>query len=644
MPYAKISFLFFLFIGICAAQESKVKKANDAYETYSFINAQKIYLKVVEDGYESPQVFKKLGDTYYFNSEYKEAVQWYDQLLKKYPSAVTPIYQHRASQSFKSIGEYQKSKDIMEAYAQDSRESYIAGSYLKNAGQIEKWGSNESKSYQILNVSRGLNGSDFGPSFYGDKIVYASSSKNTEGSGVHEWNGLPYLDLYIAELDEQGVFVRSKAFDSNINTPYHESSACFTKDGQTMYFTRNNYINGKKRKGKNKLVSLKIFKAVKQDNGTWGQVEELPFNNDSYAVAHPALNSDESKLYFSSDMPGTLGMSDLWYVDILPNGSYGNPKNQGSSVNTEARESFPFISSSNHLYFSSDGHLGLGGLDVFKVSLNEMGKASGEVFNLESPLNSALDDFGLIINEHEKTGYLSSNRDGEEGSRSDDIYRFYESCKIAISGLVLDEQTGEVIPRSTVTLLDDNNQLISQIVTDEKGFYTFEDVTECDRQYIIRAANDALEYEPNEKPIVTPKTSSAVTLNLELTPPECPVNDLGCRLDLQPIYFDFNKHNIRTDAEVELAKILSALKEYPQLKIHIESHTDSRGTDSYNELLSDRRAKSTLEWLVIKGIARQRLSAKGYGEKQLINKCSNGVSCSEGEHQLNRRSMFIIQD
>ena len=248
----------------------------------------------------------------------------------------------------------------MEAYAQDSRESYIAGSYLKNAGQIEKWGSNESKSYQILNVSRGLNGSDFGPSFYGDKIVYASSSKNTEGSGVHEWNGLPYLDLYIAELDEQGVFVRSKAFDSNINTPYHESSACFTKDGQTMYFTRNNYINVKKRKGKNKLVSLKIFKAVKQDNGTWGQVEELPFNNDSYAVAHPALNSDESKLYFSSDMPGTLGMSDLWYVDILPNGSYGNPKNLGSSVNTEARESLPFISSSNHLYFSSDGHLGLG--------------------------------------------------------------------------------------------------------------------------------------------------------------------------------------------------------------------------------------------------------------------------------------------
>ncbi|MEM7487297.1 MAG: OmpA family protein [Bacteroidota bacterium] len=639
----KVCLLFILITGNIFGQRGKVKKADEEFDTYSYIDARKIYLKVVEDGYESAQVFKKLGDTYYFNSEYKEASIWYKKLLEKFPNDVEPIYKHRAAQSLKSIGAYEEAKRIMGAYANVAQHSSIAESYQKNKSVLDSIIDFESKEFEVLNASNGLSSSDFGPSFFGNSIVYASTSKNTQGDKIHAWNGLPYLDLYVADLDENGLFANTKSLEGDINTPYHESSACFTEDGETMYFTRNNYIDGKKKRGKNKLVSLKVYKATKNTDGSWGNVRELPFNSDSYAVAHPSLNRDETRLYFSSDMPGTYGMSDIWYVEVLKNGSYGSPVNLGSRVNTEARESFPYLSDNNNLYFSSDGHVGLGGLDVFVISLNNPGTFK-EVTNLKKPINTNQDDFGLIINEEKRFGYLSSNRNGNEGSNSDDIYRFSESCSILIKGLVLDKDTREVLPGSMAILLDSENKVVSQTVANSKGSYSFEGIVDCDKQYSVRATNNELEYQPNEKLVNTPIGSSNLEVNLELTPPDCPVNDLGCRLDLQPIYFDFDKHNIRPDAEVELAKILSAMKEYPQLVIHIESHTDSRGNDRYNELLSDRRAKSTLEWLVKKGIDRTRLSAKGYGESQLQNECSNGVKCSEKAHQLNRRSMFIIKN
>ncbi|PWL39048.1 flagellar motor protein MotB [Flagellimonas aquimarina] len=639
----KICLLFVLFVGNIFGQKDKIKKANEEFETYSYIDARKIYLKVVEDGYESSQVFKKLGDTYYFNSEYKDASIWYARLLEKFPDDAEPIYKYRAAQSLKSIGAYDESKKLMDSYTSSTKNSPIANSYQRNTSILDDIIDFESEEYEVHKASNGLSSSDFGPAFFSDKIVYASTSKNTEGGKIHDWSGLPYLDLYMAELDEDGNFLTSTALNGDINTPYHESSACFTKDGNTMFFTRNNYLNGKKKRGKNKLVSLKIYKATKNANGSWGNIQELPFNDDSYAVAHPALNHDESKLYFSSNMPGTLGMSDIWYVDILSNGEFGSPINLGEKINTEARETFPYLSDDNNLYFSSDGHVGLGGLDVFVVSLSNSGPFK-QVTNLRKPINTNQDDFGLIINEENRTGYLSSNRNGSEGSKSDDIYRFSESCSITVRGLVIDKKTKAVLSSSLVMLLDNNNKIVSQTISDSKGAYNFEGVVECNKQYSVRATNKEMEYQPDETLVNTPRISKVLEVDLLLTPPDCPVNDLGCRLALQPIYFDFDQHDIRSDAEVELAKILSAMKEYPQLNIHIESHTDSRGNDNYNELLSDRRAKSTLEWLVKNGINRARFSAKGYGESQLQNECSNGVECSEKAHQLNRRSMFIIKN
>lgn len=633
--------IIYILFAICTlqvglAQESKIKKANEDFFNFDYIDARKIYLSVVEDGYSSAQVYKKLGDTYYFNSEYADAATWYLKLVDTYPNEVESEYYYRAAQSLKSIGKLEESKSLMEKYMETSGATY------PNWDTYQYLASTQNNQYQVKNITDGMNGSDFGPSYYGDKIVFASSSIDTEGSKIHDWNGLPYLDLFEAEIDENGLLKNIQKLEGDINSPYHESSAVFTKDGKTIYFTRNNYINGKKKRGKERLVTLKIYRASLQEDGTWGNVVELPFNEDSYSTAHPALNPEENRLYFSSNRNGSLGASDIWYVDILGSGNYGQPVNLGSKINTKQRESFPFISKTGDLYFASDGHTGLGGLDIFVVSLNETGPYP-TVTNLKKPINSNLDDFGYVMDETGKIGYISSNRFGGQGSSSDDILAFTADCKITIQGMVTDAKTGAPLQGSDVVLLDSSSKVVSQKVVDANGRYDFGPLADCNGQYAVRASFAEKEYEPSEKVVQTQSGVDSMEVNLQLTPPDCPVDDLGCRLSLQPIYFDFDKHNIRPDAEVELAKILNAMEAYPQLNIHIESHTDSRGNDDYNMQLSERRAKSTLEWLVSKGIDRNRLSAKGYGESQLINNCSNGVNCSGEEHQLNRRSMFIIK-
>lgn len=632
-----------LFGFLCFAQKSTLKKANEEYDAYSYIDARKIYLNVVNNGYESAQVFKKLGDTYYFNSEYSEALGWYDKLMEKYPKDVEPIYYYRTAQSLKSTGKYQESKKMMGRFASLSSDTEIAKNFLKDYPSLDSLIDYQSKKFEVYNVTELLSSSDFGPTFYGEnQLVYASASGNTKGDRIHNWTGLPYLDLFIAKIDDEWKIADPKPLEGDINTPFHESNATFTKDGNTMYFTRNNYKNGRKRKNKDKLVSLKIYKATKQENGSWGEVEELPFNNDSYSMAHPALSPDEKRLYFSSDMKGSIGESDIWYVDINGDGSFGTPINLGADVNTEAREAFPYISSTNNLYFSSDGHLGLGGLDVFVISLKPNGEFN-EVTNLKQPINSNKDDFGFIIHEDKKIGYLSSNRGSNEGSASDDIYRIWEKCgEIAIQGVISNARSGEAIFNATVQLINKDNRIIAKVKTDRQGNYRFENFVNCTEKYTIIAS--FRDYQPDQKSVTTPRGSDVVQVDLELTPPECAENDLGCRLNLQPIYFDYGKSSIRPDAEVELAKILQAMKDYPDLKIHIESHTDSRSSSSFNLKLSERRAQATMQWLIRKGIERNRLSAKGYGETRLLNQCGNGVRCTEEEHELNRRSMFIIKN
>ena len=625
--------------GSVLSQKKDIAKANKEFDKFAYIDAREIYLKVVEDGYESAEIFKKLGDTYYFNSDYTNAAKWYDKLVNQFPDQTEAEYYYRAAQSLKSLGKYTESDALMNDYISKGGKGLVIKTYEDDPNYLKSTVF-KSRDFTLDKVGINSSTSDFGASFYGkDNIVYASTSR-TDGTKVYEWTNQPFLDLFIAERDSTGQLSNSMPLGGDINTPYHESSTAFTKDGMTVYFTRNNFLDGKKGKDKNKTIRLKLYKATKTGEYNWTNIVELPFNSKEYSVAHPALSPDGKRLYFSSDMPGTNGMSDLWYVDILGNDKYGVPVNLGPEINTEARESFPFISENNNLYFSSDGRSGLGGYDIFVTPLDKDGKP-GKITNLGSPTNSAKDDFGFIINENDRIGYVTSNRGGDRGSIDDDIYLVKEICSITIQGKVFDKETKNPLPGAQVSLLDENNQLVSQTSAKNDGTYSF--VGDCGTQYTVRGVKEG--YNPYEKIIETPMLSGIVDvpLPLERIGP-CPPNDLGCKLNLQPIYFDFDKSNIRRDAEIELAKILAAMREYPELIIHIESHTDSRGNDSYNMALSERRAQSTLKWLVGKGIDANRLTAKGYGESQLVNQCSNGVTCTSEEHQLNRRSMFIIKN
>ncbi len=631
--------LIFLFtVGVSFSQRKDIKKANEDFDKFAYIDAREIYLKVVKDGYQSAEIFKKLGDTYYWNSDYDNAAKWYSRLVNEYPNETEAEYYYRAAQSLKSLGNYKESDELMIQFAAHGGNGLIVRNFESAPNYLNSI-AKESREFVLEKVSTNSNVSDFGPSYYGGNIVYATARASSEGGKVSEWNAQPFLDLYVADVDKDGGLSNAQALPGDINTKYHESTPVFSKDGKTMYFTRNNYLDGKAGKDRKKTIRLKLYKATKSGEFYWTDVVELPFNSDKYSVAHPTLSKDGKRLYFSSDMPGTIGMSDLWYVDILGKNKYGEPVNLGEEINTEARESFPFISEENNLYFSSDGRAGLGGFDIYVAPLSTEGKP-GRVKNLGEPANSSQDDFGFIIKETKRRGYLTSNRDGARGSVDDEIYLLKEKCEITITGLVTDEESGELLPGATVMLLDSNNKEITSVVAGDDARYTL--TADCDSKYAVRGTKES--YAPNEKLVATPTKTGTVEVPLPLRLVGCPPDDLGCRLSLQPIYFDFDRYNIRPDAEIELAKILAALRQYPELIIHIESHTDSRGNDSYNEALSEKRAQSTLNWLVKKGIDRDRLSAKGYGENRLVNECSNGVKCTEEEHQLNRRSMFIIQN
>lgn len=629
------------------SQEKQLKKANENFEKFAFIDAQKAYLKVAEDGYLSQDLLMRLADSYYFVADYDNAALWYGKLYD-FSENLNADYLYRYAQSLKSLKQYALSDTIMEEFYQkqgnDARASLFAGerNYL---AEIEA----QSGRFELKNVSFNSKYSDFAPAFKNGNIVFASNRLmgNNTLSRIHDWNEQPFLDLFeMPEGQEDSYYLKPL---KGLNTKFHESTAVFTKDGNTVFFTRNNYTKGDYKEDSNGTNRLKLYRGIQQD-GKW-QVTEVPFNSDEYSVAHPALSNDEKTLYFASDMPGSKGMSDLYKVQ-LTNDGYGTPVSLGDDINTEGRETFPFVSQDGTFYFASDGHPGLGGLDIFVAEMNETG--FGAIFNVGKPVNSAQDDFTFVINSRTKTGYFASNREG--GNGDDDIYSFVMTntlitkCSQNITGVVLDEKTEQPIANAMVTLLDSNNNKVSEMQADANGAFNF--MLDCNKQYSIRAIKEG--FSTAEKPFAS-TNELGLTLNRtlylrkgrDLTSPVAAGvgTDLNTILSLNPIYFDLDKSYIRPDAEIELQKVIAVLKEYPTMNIDVRSHTDSRASDAYNLALSNRRNVSTINYIVEKGgIQRTRLSGRGYGEERPTNGCINGAKCSEAAHQLNRRSEFIIMN
>jgi outer membrane protein OmpA-like peptidoglycan-associated protein len=622
------------------SQKTKVNSADKKYDNYAYIDAIKTYERIAEKGYKSAAMFQKLGNAYYFNAKLENAAKWYGELFTL-TSDVESEYYYRYAQSLRSIGDNVKADQMMEKFNQLSGNDNRSKLFQKNKNYLDEIKANSGR-YNIQDAGVNSKYSDYGTAIYINKIVFASSrDTGSLSQRKHTWTNQYFTNLYIADLDESKTPGKPVKFDKNINSKYNESTPTFTKDGKTMYFTRNNYNEGKKGKDGNNVTLIKIYKAT-LENGKWENITELPFNSDNYSTAHPTLSSDENTLYFASDMPGTLGQSDIFKVNVNANGSFGSPENLGTKINTSGRETFPFVNDENEIYFASDGHPGLGGLDVFMSKIN-LEETLSEVQNLGGDINSPKDDFAYLIDTKSRRGFFTSNRDG--GLGYDDIYKFLEtkklSCEQELYGEITDLASKEVLPNTKVSLYDSKFNLINTINSDAKGKYSFP--VECGKTYNIRFQKP--EYTSKEQKVTIVSENGKTYLPITLEKEECKVtigDDLGRCFGIKMIYFDLDKSNIRTEAALDLEKILDVLNLYPSMKLDIRSHTDSRASHKYNEALSDRRAKSTISWFVKNGVNANRLIGKGYGETQLINRCADGIDCTEEEHQMNRRSEFII--
>jgi len=727
--------------------QADLKKADDLLKAFKYVKAAAAY-KNVFDKTNSVEALSKLANVYKLMGKGDLAENFYSQLVGMDGAQPEDILNY--AMSLMSNGNYSAASQYAQQYASmvpsDARVSRLL-SALNNIDVI----SADNGACQVKNVGADVNTEfdDFGPMWYGDGIVFASDRGDgrtvdsdarwgtPEGncqtrtgpggfSSIYEGTGRPYLDMYYSDgnaCDNSTV----RKFAENLNTRLHEAYSSFSADGNTMYFTRDNYINSRVGESSDDIIKLKIYTA-ENVAGAWVARDEVPFNDDEYNTMHPALSPDGNALYFSSDMPGGYGSSDI-YVSYRVGSSWGRPENLGPDVNTEGREQFPYISADGTLYFSSDGWGGLGDLDIYSAALNN-GVWSGTT-NLGAPINSSKDDFGLIIDESGSAGYLTSRRTGGYGN--DDIYCFNCENQVSLCANVTDCDTGVPVSGASVNLTS-NGEIVDQAIVDADGNACFM-VDPCGT-YTVSASESS--YPRGDSKSATACESTNVDLCLRMPviapppppPPPAPVSctlsgyvyvagtttpvpgasvtltDLGsnssqstiagsdgfysfsinqesdyrvtasspsylagsetassrgmdctyglnknvflsnipCQIVLEHIYYDLDKYYIREDAKPELDKIVRLMQENPAISAELGSHTDCRASDAYNNSLSQKRAQAAVDYIVSRGISSSRLQARGYGETQLTNgcDCETNVSCTEEQHQANRRTTFQI--
>ncbi|MDM1045839.1 PD40 domain-containing protein [Myroides sp. 1354] len=635
-------FCFLLSSVISFGQTRKERKANREYDNFAYVDAIKFYEGMVDKGEINTSILSKLGDSYYFNGKFVEAFKWYDELFQgNYPDkntiALDKEYYYRYGQTLKAVNQLEKADAVLREFAELKANDSRAQLLITNSELLEQ--TIGTSRFTLLNLSTNSEYSDYGATLLDNRLIFTSARENEEMKNkVHNWTNQRYTKLYTTIIREDGSFDNPVLFAKEIaSKELNMGSAIFSKDGNTMYFTSNNGSAGGKKAQYNEDESslLKIYKSRKQSDGRWGTMEALPFNLDGYNTAHPALTPDEKWMYFVSDRQGSLGQSDLFRVSMFATGRFGQVEHLGDKVNTAGRETFPFISSDYMLYFSSDGHPGFGGLDLYKVKINHDGQL-GVPVNLGPDINSGFDDFGIYIDAATKKGFVSSNKTGSLGS--DDVYLFVEKpCYQIVDGVVSDLESLGGIQGVEITVYDKQNKIVEKVYTDEQGYYSVEKLF-CGQQYRVQINKEGYftkEFEVNTNRDIQQR----INIQIELINKG---DDLFKKLKLSPIHFDFDSATIRPDAAIELMKVVNTMLEHPKLILDVRSHTDSRGDDGYNMKLSERRAQATIQWMIVQGVEASRLTGKGYGESQLVNHCRNGVDCTDEQHEENRRSEFII--
>lgn len=635
-----------LAVAIASAQ-TKLKRAEKLYKEYSFFEAAKLYDEALA-GKANPgaDILKMAGDSHYNVGQKREALKYYQSLYDVQGSNMPGDYFIKYTESIKATLDYAKADKVTKDYLASKGDNALMSQYATQKRQMDSI-AKEKPQYTVKTLDINSNKSDFGTAFYGQKIVYASAKDTTKyDQKLYNWNKQPFLDLYVAERNAtDGSLLNVQPFLPEAMTRYHDAAASFSPDLKTIYYTRNIVKNNKKlvndKMGTNQF---KIVRGTLSEDGKLGKLEDLHFDSNAYSTGHPAVSPDGKWLFFASDMPGGQGGSDIYVAEIDAAGTVGPAKNLGPTINTPGEEMFPFFSN-NMLYFASNGHFGWGGLDIYESRMK--GDMSfSEPRNLGAPINSNKDDFAYIVDATDKFGYFSSNR--EMGKGDDDIYYFTKvpaPCDELVSGKVTNAKSKLPIKDATVAVTDLMDTPITSATTDGNGDYVV--TVPCGKTYKIAATKANHSREERQLEVGKKNGNQTKDVNFELANYDDLITKKGDveKITVNPIYFEYDKWSITPLAEVELDKVVFAMNKFPNLRIKIESHTDSRGKDSYNLKLSDNRAKSTRDYIISKGIDASRIeSAIGYGESRLTNRCKNGVKCTEAEHLANRRSDFIVID
>lgn len=609
------------------SQNNSTKKADRLYDRLQFVKAAEEYLKLSDSELNSDYVITKLANCYYNLFETSEAEKWFKKIVNKNPDAEL-IYKY--SQMLKANGKYKESNLWMNKFSEMKPYDSRAVSFKNTPNYIDKI-INKGKRFNIQNLKINSEYSDFGATIYKNKLYFVSSRNEKVTSRNYGWNDEPFLDIFSSTINDKGSHLPADLFDE-LNSKFHEGVVSFTPDGNTAYFTRESYYEDEYQKdslNNTKYSQLYIYKATKLKD-SWDTFESLEINDVNFSNKNPMVSPDGKHLYFSSNMPGGFGLYDLYKAEIKDDGSLGKVENLGQKINTEGQEAFPFATSENMLYFSSDGHLGLGGLDVF-YSKNVDDKWSNSK-NVGIPVNSGADDFAFMIKE--ENGYVSSNRTGGVGK--DDIYalkKIRPLCDLLLETVVLDSKTNNPIETALTSVSDGEGTINNSKTTNEKGLVEF--MIECENEIKFVVSKEGYE-------------SKILDIKLlDIDPPILevmldPIEELIVeeKVELSPIYFEFDKFNITNEGAFELDKLVAIMQKYPEMKIRVEAHTDNRGPSSYNLKLSENRAKSTAQYVISKGIDENRISGVGKGENEPVIECSG--SCSNEDHRTNRRSEFII--
>ena len=617
--YTTILFFVLNTIGVLA-QNNQTRAADKLFDRYEYVKAVDAYKVLVENGKTDVHIFKRLGESYYFMNNSVEAENWFEKALQLNKDADS---YYKYAQVLKSNGKYDLSDAQMKLFVSMVPNDPRAKEFSNNSNYLSKI-SNKAKLFDINKIDINSENSDFGAIQYND-VVYFTSSRN-QNRKIYGWNNEPFLDLYQSNYSKKdGVYSQPKPI-SELNSIYHEGPLTMTEDGKTIYFSSESFNeklfdNDKVRKIKFGQVNL--YKATDND-GKWTNITPLPFNSKSYSVSNPSISKNGEILYFASNMPGTLGGLDIWKVSVKADGSFGNPENLGANVNTSQDESFPFIADDNVLYFSSKGLGGLGGFDIYSVDLNKNESA----VNIGKPVNSEKDDFAFTFNKKNKVGYISSNRDGKD--------HIYASIPVIENGKILtivrNSVTGDLITNARVVVLDNEKNILDKQLSNDEGKAIYS--AKNDKTYKVEINKDGF---VSKSFSVLVSNGDESTVDAKLDPINVIVTD--SEFIFNPIYFKFDSSEITPLGAAELDKLVYIMSQNDQLQILVKSHTDSRGNDNYNLVLSESRANATVQYIISKGISAEKISGKGFGESELKVNCE---ICTQEEHALNRRSEFMI--